>query len=246
MDNYVEAAKILKDSSMTIALTGAGVSVESGIPDFRSPTGLWEKYNPAEYAHIDAFRRDPKKIWDMIFELMGMTGAAQPNPAHLALAELEDMGLLHSIITQNIDNLHQRGGSKNVIEFHGNAEYLHCIHCGAEYSPEEFVIGSEPPVCKSCGQILKPSVIFFGETIPYDALIESQKLANTADVVMVVGTSAIVYPASSIPHIAKSRGARVIEINLEETVLTSTITDVYLQGKAGETLPGLVEQVKQN
>jgi NAD-dependent deacetylase len=135
MDNYIEAAKILQNSSLTIALTGAGVSVESGIPDFRSPTGLWEKYNPAEYAHIDAFRRDPRKIWNMIFELMGMTTSARPNPAHLALAELEEMGLLHSIITQNIDNLHQRAGSKNVIEFHGNAEYLQCIYCGAEYAP---------------------------------------------------------------------------------------------------------------
>lgn len=246
MDNYAEAAKIIKNSSLTIALTGAGVSVESGIPDFRSPTGLWEKYNPAEYAHIDAFRRDPRKIWNMIFELMGMTNSAQPNSAHLALAELENMGLLHSIITQNIDNLHQRAGSKNVIEFHGNAEYLHCIYCGAQYSPEEFVIGTEPPACKSCNEILKPSVIFFGETIPYDALLESQKLANTADAVLVVGTSAVVYPASSIPHIVKSRGGSVIEMNLEQTVLTSSITDVYLQGSAGETLPMLVAQLRKS
>ncbi len=245
MDNYIEAAKILQNSSLTIALTGAGVSVESGIPDFRSPTGLWEKYNPAEYAHIDAFRRDPRKIWNMIFELMGMTTSARPNPAHLALAELEEMGLLHSIITQNIDNLHQRAGSKNVIEFHGNAEYLQCIYCGAEYAPEEFDIKFDPPECKSCNEILKPSVIFFGETIPYNALLESQKLANTAKAVLVVGTSAVVYPASSIPHIAKSRGASVIEMNLEQTVLTSSITDVYLQGSAGETLPRLVDQLKK-
>ncbi|GAB4111625.1 MAG TPA: NAD-dependent deacylase [Spirochaetota bacterium] len=245
MDDLIKtAAKIVKDSISTIALTGAGISVESGIPDFRSAGGLWTRYNPEEYAHIDGFRRNPRKIWKMIFELMDMTRNAMPNPAHIALAQLEEMGLLKAVITQNIDNLHQRAGSKNVIEFHGNSERLQCIYCGAEYAPDEFVIENEPPQCKKCGEILKPSVVFFGEMIPHNALMESQNLASDARVVLVIGTSAVVYPASSIPHIAKANGAYIIEFNLEKTVITPMITDIFIQGKVGETLPKFIEAIK--
>ena len=159
-DLILTAAKIVKESISTIALTGAGISVESGIPDFRSAGGLWTRYNPSEYAHIDGFRHNPRKIWRMIFELRDMTKNAQPNPAHSALAQLEKMGLLKAVITQNIDNLHQRAGNIKVVEFHGNSERLQCIYCGAEYPADEFMIDDEPPHCKSCGEILKPSVIF--------------------------------------------------------------------------------------
>lgn len=234
------AAGIIKNSHYMIALTGAGISVESGIPDFRSAGGLWEKYDPAVYAHIDSFRRNPEMIWDMLFEMIDLTKNARPNTAHLALAELEKKGMLKALITQNIDNLHQEAGSVNVIEFHGNAHRLECLVCHHEEPVESPDFGKKPPKCPKCGQIMKPQVVFFGEMIPPDALMESQMLANSADVILVVGTSAVVYPASSIPYIAKQNRAKVIEMNLERTALTGSITDVFIQGRVGETLPRLV------
>ncbi len=242
-DLYRRAAEIIKDSKCLIALTGAGISVESGIPDFRSAGGLWDKYNPAEYATIDAFREDPVKVWQMIFDMSRITQNAKPNPAHHALAKLEEMNILKSIITQNIDNLHQEAGNTNVIEYHGNASHLECLKCFASYPAEEFELDGKPPTCTSCHEILKPSVIFFGEMIPRNALVDSQRYAESSDAILVVGTSAVVYPASTIPYIAKQRGAQVIEMNLEETGLTSSITDVFIQGRVGETLPKLIELV---
>ena len=211
-NNIVRAAEIIKKSKNMIALTGAGISVESGIPDFRSAGGLWDKYDPAIYASIYSFKNMPEKVWDMIFDLIDITDRAKPNKAHYALAELEKMNLLKAVITQNIDNLHQESGSKNVIEYHGNAKNLVCLSCSARYSVSEFEISKgRIPHCESCGKILMPSVIFFGENIPQNALHESQKFAETSDVVLVVGTSAVVYPAASIPRIAKGRGACIID-----------------------------------
>jgi NAD-dependent deacetylase len=242
MDNpFKEAARIVKESNHLIALTGAGISVESGIPDFRSAGGLWEKYDPAEYATIEAFRANPVKIWDMIFDMTDITRNAKPNPAHEALAKLEKMDRLKYIITQNIDNLHQAAGSSRVIEYHGNASRLECLSCSSSFPVDEFELTGTPPECFQCGAILKPSVIFFGEMIPRDALIDSQALAESSDAVLVIGTSAVVYPASSIPYIAKQRGARIVEMNLEQTGLTLSITDVFIQGRVGETLPKLLE-----
>jgi NAD-dependent deacetylase len=244
-DAYLQAADIIRKSKMLISLTGAGISVESGIPDFRSACGLWERYDPMEYAHIDAFRQNPRKIWKMIFELIGLTGNAKPNPAHCALATLEKKKILKSIITQNIDNLHQAAGSRNVIEFHGNSSHLRCLDCGAGYEASEFSLdGKEPPVCGNCGCILKPGVIFFGEAIPMQALYESEDLAKRADAILVVGTSAVVYPASSIPYLVKSHGGSVIEINMERTGLTGSITSVFIEGPAGKVLPKLLEYLK--
>ena len=240
-NNILKAAEIIKKSKNMIALTGAGVSVESGIPDFRSAGGLWDKYDPSIYASIHSFMRMPEKVWDMIFEMIEVTETASPNSAHLALAKLEGMDLLKAIITQNIDNLHQEAGSKNVIEYHGNAKKLVCLSCGAEYGIDEFDLSSkEIPVCGGCGKVLKPSVVFFGENIPIEALSESQRFAEAADVVLVVGTSAVVYPVASIPRIAKSRGAALIEFNLERTELSSFV-DILINGSAGKTLPELVK-----
>lgn len=236
-----KAADIIRQSQYLIALTGAGISVESGIPDFRSAGGLWEKYDPAVYAHIDSFKRNPEMIWEMLFEMIDLTKNARPNPAHLALAELEKKNILKALITQNIDNLHQEAGSINVIEFHGNARRLECLVCHHEEAVGLTDFGGKPPKCPQCGQIMKPQVVFFGEMIPPDALMESQMLANSADTILVVGTSAVVYPASSIPYIAKQNRAKVIEMNLEQTALTGSITDVFIQGKVGETLPKLLE-----
>lgn len=238
------AAEIISKSKHLIALTGAGISVESGIPDFRSSGGLWEKYDPMVYAHIDSFHRSPEMVWEMIFEMVGMTKQAKPNTAHSALAELEKMGLLKAIITQNIDNLHQEAGSRNVIEYHGNAHVLQCLRCNAEYSIDEYPDDGTIPKCRSCNEILKPGVVFFGEIIPEDALMESQMLAGSSDAILVVGTSAVVYPASNIPYMAKQNRAAVIEMNLEHTGLTGSITDVFIEGSVGITLPKLVEQVK--
>ncbi|MGV7930952.1 MAG: NAD-dependent deacetylase [Spirochaetota bacterium] len=239
-EQYRQAAEIINGAKTVISLTGAGISVESGIPDFRSACGLWEKYDPMEYAHIDAFRRNPEKIWKMVFELIELTSSASPNPAHRALAELEKMNILRSIITQNIDNLHQAAGSRNVIEFHGNASRLDCLNCGQSFGASEFELKNKVPRCRDCSSVLKPSVIFFGEAIPMQALAESERLSNLADAILVIGTSAVVYPASSIPFIVKSNGGRVIEMNLESTGLTRSITDVFIQGPVGTTLPELI------
>ncbi|MCU0821044.1 MAG: NAD-dependent deacylase [Spirochaetes bacterium] len=242
---YRKAASIIKNSKTLIALTGAGHSVESGIPDFRSPGGLWEQFDPEEYAHINAFKKNPEKIWNMIFALREITDNAKYNAAHKALAQMEEKGFLKAVITQNIDNLHQQAGSKNVIEFHGNATRYECMKCGTEYRTEEISIkNKKPPKCKKCKFILKPGFVFFGEMIPPGALSESQRLASVADAILVIGTSAVVYPAASIPFAAKRNGAKVIELNREKTGLTSSITDVFIEGLVGTTLPKLLEHVE--
>ena len=236
------AADIIYNSKFTIALTGAGISVESGIPDFRSAGGLWSRFDPSEYATIEAFRQDPEKVWKMLKEMDEIVSGARPNSAHIAMGEMEKMGFLHYIITQNIDNLHQEGGAKNVIEYHGNSSTLSCLWCGRRYRSIEKK-GEYPPKCH-CGRVLKPDVVFFGEPIPVDALHKSYELASKAEALMIVGTSAVVSPANSIPVIAKQNGAKLIEINLENTHLTDSITDIFLKGRAGEILPALLKELK--
>jgi NAD-dependent deacetylase len=238
-----QAAKVIMNSKLTLALTGAGISVESGIPDFRSAGGLWSKYDPAEYADISAFRADPEKIWEMLREMGEVVRGAKPNKAHKGLGELEEMGHLHCIITQNVDNLHQEGGSKNVIEYHGNSSTLTCLRCGKGYKAAD-KIDEHPPRCQ-CRSILKPDVVFFGEAIPIDALNRSFQLASAAEALIVAGTSAVVSPANTIPGIAKQNGAKIIEVNKERTHLTDSITDIFLQGGAGEIISTLVAAVKR-
>ncbi len=244
MEKLIDAAAdIIVKSELTIALTGAGISVESGIPDFRSAGGLWSKYDPAEYASIDSFRSDPEKVWEMLREMDKIVSGAEPNSAHIGMGELEKLGYLHYIITQNVDNLHQAGGSKNVVEYHGNSSSLSCLWCGKSYSAEE-KRSEHPPRCE-CKMILKPDVVFFGEPIPQEAMNKSFQLASSARALLVAGTSAVVSPANMIPSIAKRNGARVIEINKERTHLTDSLTDIFLQGSAGEIISGLVETVKK-
>ncbi len=239
-----QAAGTIRNSKMTLALTGAGISVESGIPDFRGKGGLWSKYDPSEYATIQAFMDDPEKVWKMHRDMEDLLIKARPNRAHLGMGELEKMGLLQYIITQNVDNLHQAGGAKNVIEYHGNASSLSCLWCQKRYGMEE-KRGEYPPRCE-CGKILKPDVIFFGEAIPRDALERSFSLASSAQALMVVGTSAVVSPANTIPSIAKRNGAKILEINLERTHLTDSVTDIFIQGEAGEIMERLVAAIKGN
>ncbi len=245
--NIAKAAEIIQSAKYVIALTGAGVSTESGIPDFRSAGGLWDIYDPAEYATIQAFHETPEKVWEMTFAMRDITKNAKPNFGHAALAELEKLGLLKCIITQNIDNLHQEAGSKCVIEYHGNASRLECLSCGKKYGRGEFAANIEKkiiPRCKKCKSILKLSVIYFGEMIPHEVVTRSQEAAEKADVVMVIGTSAVVYPAAGIPLVAKQRNAVIIEFNTEETGLTDGATDIFVHGKVGTTLPELVRQIK--
>ncbi len=249
--NIARAVEIIQSANNIIALTGAGISTESGIPDFRSAGGLWQKYNPAEYATIQAFHSNPEKVWRMLFDMVELTRTAKPNPGHHALAELERLDLLRCIITQNIDNLHQEAGSRNIIEYHGNVSRLECLRCGRLFDDSEFnmadvIAVGNPPRCPDCDAVLKPTVIFFGETIPHEAMARSQEAAQEADVVIVVGTSAVVYPAAGIPLIAKQNNAAIIEFNVETTDLTRFATDVFIQGLAGTTLPELVRQLKSS
>ncbi len=241
-DLIKESAQIIVNSKSTIALTGAGISVESGIPDFRSAGGLWSKFDPAEYATIHAFQQDPEKVWNMLVEMEDVVSGAEPNAAHIGMGDLEKMGLLKCIITQNVDNLHQDGGAENVIEYHGNSSSLSCLTCRKKFKSTDKK-GDNPPKC-DCGQILKPDVIFFGEAIPADSMNRSFHLASSAEALIVAGTSAVVSPANTIPDIAKQNGAKIIEINLERTQLTGRLTDVFLQGSAGETISALVEEVR--
>ena len=238
-----EAAREIVNRGNIVALTGAGISVDSGIPDFRSPEGLWSRFDPMEYAHIDAFRSNPVKVWTMLIELRKMVVDAKPNPGHVGLMELERLGFLHTIITQNVDHLHQRAGNNDVIEFHGSDHYLVCLSCGSRFSHETCAGKGFPPRC-TCNSILKPDVVFFGEPIPLDAQYRAQKVARSCNIMMVVGTSAVVYPAGEIPFLAKRNGAFVIEINIERSALTGSITDIHLEGSSSVLLPLLVEEIR--
>ena len=246
-EKIIQVAERIAAGDGSVAFTGAGISVESGIPDFRSAGGLWDKFEPMEYATIEAFLRDPERVWEMLREMDALLEAAEPNPAHLALARLEQLGVLAGVITQNVDNLHQRAGSREVIEFHGNGNRLVCLRCRRSVNAalarkrwkEEF-----PPRCPDCRDILKPDVVFFGEPIPKVASIEAMRLAQGVPVMLVVGTSALVAPASYLPVVAKKTGALIVEINREHTVLTGDLADVSLRGRAGELLPRLVAAVE--
>ena len=240
-----KAAKVVANAKYAMAFTGAGISVESGIPAFRGSQGLWDKYDPAEYAHISSFTRDPEKVWYMLKELYDITLNARPNPAHVALAELENMGILKAIVTQNVDRLHQAAGSKRVLEFHGTGETLICLSCHRSYAINEISLEKIPPLCGECGGVLKPDVVFFGEAIPQEVLRDSFEEAKLCDCMLVVGTSAQVYPAAQLPYEVKKNGGTVIEFNLEETPLTHSLPTLFIGGSASQTLPVLIEIIKK-
>jgi len=232
-------AALLQKSRRAAALTGAGISVESGIPAFRGAQGLWSRYDPVEYAHIRAFMAHPAKVWTMLKELDATIRAARPNPAHTALAELERLGKLAGIITQNVDNLHQEAGSANVIEYHGNAHHFVCHVCRGHW-PREALDFDQTPLYCYCGGLIRPDVVFFGEAIPEDALRQAHALAAGCDLMLVIGTSAAVYPAAGLPYTAKDAGAAIVEINLEPTDLTDKLTDYFLSGSASNLLSATV------
>ncbi|MCF8378419.1 MAG: NAD-dependent deacylase [Bacteroidales bacterium] len=237
-----EAAEILKQAKYAISFTGAGISVESGVPPFRGENGIWNQYDPSSL-ELDFFHSNPKESWKVIRELFyKFFGDAKANPAHIALAKMEEKGLIKCVITQNIDNLHQQAGSKNVYEFHGNSQKLVCTRCDCTYTTEEVNFENLPPYCK-CGGLIKPDFIFFGEGIPHDAYNLSMEAASNSDVVIVVGSTGEIMPAAQIPHIAKRYGAFVIEINPNVSKFTHTVTDLHLKGKAGDVLTDLYAHV---
>ncbi len=246
-DRIKAAAKILANAKHAVVFTGAGVSAESGVPTFRGSGGLWTKYDPEEVASISGFRRNPRAFWEFAKELL-VKKDAKPNPAHYAIAELEKMGIVKAVITQNVDMLHQRAGSKRVLELHGSMEYIDCLDCGETYTWDDIVevlIRGDVPKCTRCGSLyLKPRVVFFGEPLPQDVLAEAMEESVKADVFMVVGSSLVVYPAAKLPMIARSKGAKMVIVNLEPTV-GDNIFDVVINGKAGEILPKIVEEVKK-
>lgn len=232
------AAEFLAAARKIVVLTGAGVSKESGIPTFRdAQTGLWAQYDPQKLATTEGFLRDPSLVWRWYDFRRKMIRDVKPNAGHFALAELEKMFSEFKLLTQNIDGLHRAAGSIQMVELHGSIDRFKCFDKGhpAEDIPFEL---EEPPLC-ACGSLIRPDIVWFGEALDGRNLQESFRCAEAADVFIVVGTSALVYPAASFPAVASDHGAKVIECNMEETAI-SDIADVFLQGPSGITLPKLV------
>ncbi|GAB4315707.1 MAG: NAD-dependent protein deacetylase [Bacteroidales bacterium] len=228
-----------------VAFTGAGISVESGIPPFRGKNGIWSKYD-TRLLEIGYFYQNPESSWRAIRELFYLKfSGSRPNPAHQALASLECAGLLSAVITQNIDNLHQEAGSKNVFELHGNAQRLICMSCHRVSRPDEPVLRKLPPRC-NCGGLLKPDFVFFGEPLPETAWQRSVEAAASAGTLLVVGSTGEVMPAAQIPLIAGQHGALIVEINPEPSHFSGKVSDIFLQGKAGEILPELVARIMEH
>jgi NAD-dependent deacetylase len=246
-----EAARLVVASNHVVALVGAGHSVESGIPPFRGPGGLWTKFGEPDMLTYQSFMRDPKKWWEErisrtgpMQELIDALDQARPNPGHYALAELERMGQLQHIITQNIDNLHQEAGSTAITEIHGSRVKLRCIACNTRWPIDEFPIEELPPKCPQCGGMVKSDTVMFGEAIPRDALEECIRQTHMCTCMLLVGTSGVVYPAAGFPQDVKMAGGKLIEINLNETALTP-LCDIIVRAPTGASLPLLVGRVRE-
>lgn len=239
-DHLDKAIELLQKSCNRVALTGAGVSTESGIPDFRSENGLWSRYDPIEYGTLGSFIANPAKVWKMLACLLEVVDA-EPNKGHRALAVLEQLGQLSGIITQNIDGLHQKGGSKNVVEFHGTLDTFTCLSCNDRYDLDFVKNTTLPPCCASCQAILKPDIVFFDERIPAIVLSQTEVLLSSADLLLVAGTSCQVQPAAGIPLAVHSNGGRIIEINREPAL--GHIADVTLEGNFSTMMEKLIKRL---
>lgn len=237
------AAELIREAKYGVAFTGAGISVESGIPPFRGDDGLWNSVNPI-YFEIEFFNKKPLQSWLKFKEVFyDRLVVAEPNISHRALSKLGELGLIKSVITQNIDFLHQKAGCNNVFELHGTYKRLVCTKCSTEYDISIVDLNYFPPNCLICRGILKPDMVFFNEPIPDLVKKNSFAQAELADVFIIIGTNAEVYPANTIPLLAKEHGAKIIEINIEKTHFTSSITDFFLKGKAGTIMKSLMEHV---
>lgn len=270
MENLIKrAAGDLAESKYAIALSGAGMSTESGVPDFRGPKGIWTMNREAEakaYQRYELFLNNPRAYWEEMLGIQGTYGTfyeeirnAAPNPGHYALAELEALGVLKCVITQNIDGLHKKAGSRKVLEYHGSVQALRCISCGSRFAREEISLDELPPRCQ-CGAALKYDVVHFKEAIPFDVMSESEREASECDLMLICGTSAVVYPFASLPRMARfhSSGSvpglgvrgrkanvKIVEVNAEPTPLTHEgVSDYLIQGKTGEILPRIVEELR--
>jgi NAD-dependent deacetylase len=233
------AIEILKHSNAIFVLTGAGISAESGIPTFRGVDGLWKNYSVTDLATPEAFAKNPALVWEWYQWRQEIISRAKPNAAHNALVEIEKKCDKFLLLTQNVDNLHQRAGSKNVLELHGNIFRARCNTCGMVYETTTKTVSV--PTC-TCGSYLRPDVVWFGEPIPQDIWQRALSFLSNADVAIICGTSNVVWPAAALPQIAKTTGAKIIEVNLEPTPVTSVV-DVSLLGKAGEILPQIVRKL---
>lgn len=241
-----EAVSRFKAASVPVALTGAGISVNSGIADFRSPGGLWSIFSPDEYATLETFLHNPAKAWQLYREMGKCLAGKQPNKGHNILAKLEQHGLLKGLITQNVDNLHQMAGNTNVLEIHGDHLHLQCLDCGHTVpTTDDHFQGQKVPSCELCDSPLKPNVVLFGEDVR--SMQEIEHLISGCDLLLVIGTSANVYPAASLPEIVKQRGGLIYEFNLEPSLSTSSysreasITDYFFEGDLSVTLPRFAE-----
>ena len=243
-DSIRKAAQLLRNAHQSIAFTGAGISVESGIPPFRGATGLWSRYDPI-VLDIGYFFEYPKEAWSVIKEIFyDFFGQARPNAAHQALASLEKSGHVDAVITQNIDNLHQQAGSVKVHEYHGTSQQLLCSSCSAKTPASRVDLTELPPKCEQCGGLLRPDFVFFGEPIPQQASDFSMQAARTADLFLVIGTTGEIMPASMIPRLAKENGAKIVEINPEPSNYTYGVTDVFIQEKATTAMTALLQAVQ--
>jgi len=246
------AAKLIKKANKIVALTGAGISTESGIRDFRGPDGLWKEEDPMKWAHINAFMNDPSAYWARAADpnrAMNFENV-EPNEGHKGLAELERMRKLSAVITQNVDGLHQKAGNSEVVELHGSVIGAHCLSCGAQYKRldilERVKKGENPPLClqPGCKGLLKSNTILFGESLPEQALMRAYQLSESCNLMLVLGSSLVVYPAAQFPNIAKRCGANLIILNLEETD-KDYLADIVINGKIGETLPKIIDKLKE-
>lgn len=241
------AAVVIAGSKVVIGFTGAGISVESGIPDFRSKGNFWDGFDPdtfeREIDNREVFEKHPEKVWKFFSQALCVLEQAEPNDGHRAMAWLGRLGRMAAIITQNVDGLHQKAGSTNVIEFHGNLSTLHCLRCEARYSWNEVREREIPPRCR-CGSVLKPEVPLFGDEVNLEAFSASQTLAMNAQVLLVAGTHGDVAPVNRIPLVAKEYGAVIVEVNKEKSRYTDRITDCFLQGTAGKMMPLLAQEVE--
>jgi len=242
---YDKAARMIQSSRRCVAFTGAGISVESGIPPFRGKNGLWNKYDPQVF-DIQYFHDHPRESWELIRDIFyDLFGRVKPNAAHYALAELEANKRLSAVITQNVDNLHTDAGSHVVHEFHGSLKTIVCLNCRTKYRISDIDLAVLPPKCEKCGGILKPDVIFFGEAIPEPAGTQAFAETAKADCFILIGTTGMVAPANRIPGAAKSNGAKIIEINPYPSEYTRSVTDVFIEEAATTAMENLLEELEK-
>lgn len=246
-DEIQTVARFIDEAGMVVALTGAGISTESGIPDFRSPGGLWTRYDPMLYATYESFVNDPTRFWEMAAELNPALESAEPNPAHLALGDLEALGKCKAVITQNIDHLHQRAGSTDVLELHGTYRTGICLSCGTRHDYHEIkesALCGKVPACKVCSGTIKPDVVLFGEPLNAPVLHRAVELATDCDLMLVIGCGLEVFPAASLPTYAHRNGARLVFVNVASTAYDD-LADIIILEQAGVAMPCIVEAYKR-